>query len=767
MNIIMNSETSIKQHLFSPALAKIFMIFMMTILMFHQAQSQMGIENLPFGSGCDPLTYNRFTGSYHSNLYIGNQVGSNVLLAWGQNMLTYTTGVTGNITAPVFVATSSYAGIPYEVRSSSTGGGSGQSVMGLRTSSKLYIFGDATNISSITSMPNFGGTSLPVAKSDVTSLLPTGVTNADVAQFAISPTSIAIVTNSGHVYMLTKVVNMQGDKAAAGPAIWHHVILSNGNFLSGVVKFSLSNSGAFALTSTGKIYYWGSPANVSGSANTATSYNYAYDMSTQIPIGVSVVDIVTIGASSKPNTLFLLCNDMKVYSCGLNTLGILGLGFGSTTYNQPTFQPLNSLSNIVRIDGNTEAGLYTMGAMSSSGHVFGWGDGVSSMLGIAAQSSFTTTYTNISPVDIYGVGGFSDFSISGHFTIAFFTNLSLNIDQYWYVGHNIGGSIGIPSNTTPVISNAVTAKLNAPATISFDCSNTQPTINLTGTFSPFSACAGLVTSTQVISVFALNLTNDLIVSAPAGFEISLLPGTGFANALTLSGTGGTLTTTNIYVRVSAGTAGLLTGNLTFSSTGATTQNVPLNATINSLPTIASVIGASRTGPGSVIISGTVNPAIGTTIDWFVNPTGGSALLAGSLSYTTGVIAGTTTYFAEARNTTTGCISNSRTPVIATINGTLFGGSIGSNQSYCIGQKLDTLQSLVLASGGTGSIIYKWQKSTDNSNFVDITGAIDSFYFPIPPTQTTYYRRMASTIADGAIASNTITIVVNPKPVANF
>jgi hypothetical protein len=490
-------------------------------------------------------------------------------------------------------------------------------------------------------------------------------------------------------------------------------------------------------------------------------------MSAQIPSGVGAVDVVTIGASAKPNVLFLLGNNLKVYSCGLDTLGVLGVGNPVTSYNQPTFQPINTLSNIVRIDGNTEAGLYTMGAMSSSGHIYGWGDGVASMLGIAAQSSFTTTYTNIAPVDIYGVGGFSDFSISGHFTIAFYTNLALNIDQYWYVGHNIGGSIGIPSNVTPVISNAVTAKLNAPATISFDCSNTQPTISITGAFSPFSACAGQPSTSQVISVMGINLTNDVIITAPAGFEISLLVGSGYSNSVTLSGTGGILASTNIYIRVSSGSTGTVSGNIVFSSTGATSQNIPVSATINPLPIIASVVGASRTGPGSVTVSGTVTPSLGTTIDWYANPTGGSTLVGGSLNYTTGIISSTTTYFAEARNVTTGCVSVARTPVIATINGTLFAGSIGSNQSYCIGQKLDTLQSLVLASGGTGTITYQWQKSIDNISFTDIVGASAIFYNPIPPTQTTYYRRLATTVIDGVIASNTITIVVNPKPVVDF
>lgn len=757
------------QNLLSKICAKCFIVLLFATMSLIQAQAQMGIENLPmgFGSGCDPLTYNRFTGSYHSNLYIGNQVGSNVLLAWGQNMLTYTTGVTGDILAPVFVSTASYTGIPYEVRSSSTGGGSGQSVMGLRTSSKLYIFGDPTNISAITSMVNFGGPNLPNVKSDVSLKLPTGVAVADVAQFAISPTAIAIVTNAGHVYILTKVLNMQGDKAVAGPAVWHHVVQSSGAFLTGVVKFSLSSSGVFALTSSGKIFYWGAPANVNGTANTVTSYNYAYDMSAQIPSGVTVVDIVAIGLATKPNTLFLLGNNLKVYSCGLNTLGILGVNNATVTFNQTTFQPVNGLSNIVRIDGNTEAGLYTIGAMSSTGHVFGWGDGVASMLGIAAQSSFTTTYTNITPVDIYGVGGFSDFSISGHFTIAFYTNLALNVDQYWYVGHNIGGSIGIPSNATPVISNAATAKLNAPATISFDCSNTQPTITISGSLSPFSACADQPSTSQSISILGINLTNDVVIVAPVGFEISLLSGSGYSNLITLSGTGGLLASTNIYIRVSAGSTGSISGNLVFSSSGATTQNLPISATINPLPVIASVVGAARTGPGSVTISGTVTPSIGTTIDWYANPTGGATLFGGSLSYTTGIISSTTTYFAEARNTTTGCLSSTRVPVIAIVNGTLFAGSIGSNQSYCIGQKLDTLQSLVVASGGTGAITYQWQKSIDNSSFTDIVGATLIFYNPIPPTQTTYYRRIATTIADGSIASNTIIIVVNPKPTVDF
>jgi gliding motility-associated-like protein len=637
----------------------------------------------------------------------------------------------------------------------------------MRTSTKFYVFGSTTNISSITSMTNFGAAALTNANADVTNKLPAGVGIADVAQFAVSPTAIGIVTTAGNVYMLTKLATLQGDNAGANGAIWHQVKLSDGTALSGVVKFSLSGSGAFALTATGKIYYWGRPANVNGIVNTGTSYNYAYDMSAQIPSGTSVVELVVLGKSTGTNVLFLLCNNLKVYNCGLNDDGVLGANIPSTTFNQPNFQQVNGLSNIVHIDGNTEASLFTMGAMSSTGRIYGWGDGVACMLGIASQSSFTTTYTNTTPVDIFGVDGFMDFSISGHFTIAFFTNPTTAVDQYCYVGHNTGGSIGLPSITAAVISKAAIARLDAPPPISFNCSNSQPTIDITESLTAFSSCIGSASASQMIVVAGTSMTNNLTITAPAGFEISTSAGTGYSSTATLTHTGGNIAATNIYIRIAAGSTGAVAGNLVFSSTGATTQNLAISGTVNNLPVIATVTGAVRTGPGSVTLSGTVTPAAGTTIDWFAASTGGAALGAGVLSYTTGVLNSTTTFFAEARNTSTGCVSTLRVPVIATINGSFSAGAIGANQSICLGATAAAFSSITAASGGTGAISYQWQSSLDNTSFTDIPGATLISYTPIGLTQTTYYKRLAITVADGSIASNTISITVNPLPIVSL
>lgn len=432
---------------------------------------------------CYPGTINRFTGSYHSNLYIGNTLGANVLLSWGQLMLDYTTGTTTstNITSPTVVAAASYGGVPLEVRSASSGGAAGLSSFALRTSTKLYVFGTAANITAITSYAGFGGAALTTAASDVTAKLPAGVLITDIAQMAMSQTAFAIVTNAGDVWVLTKVLNMQGDNAAAAtPLVWHHVVLSGGvtgvgPYLTGVTKISISGSGILAATGTNKLYYWGAAANVAGVVNTATSYKYAFDMSVQIPTGKIVKDVVVLGTKAPTvSTLFLLCDDAKVYANGLNTAGCLGINNATVTFNQPTFitvkgtDGLTDLTNIVKIDGDTEADIYCMGAESVTGQIYGWGDSPAGMLGVnGTTGSFAVPKTLQLYIPTPNLN-FTDFSIAGHFTIAFYSSGST--DQYWYLGHNTGGSVGDPANLTTFILAAAPAPLNSSGGVTFDCS---------------------------------------------------------------------------------------------------------------------------------------------------------------------------------------------------------------------------------------------------------------------------------------------------------
>lgn len=79
------------------------------------------------------------------------------------------------------------------------------------------------------------------------------------------------------------------------------------------------------------------------------------------------------------------------------------------------------------------------------------------------------------------------------------------------------------------------------------------------------------------------------------------------------------------------------------------------------------VNGSRTNAGIVSLS--VTTGTGITADWYANSIGGNVLSGGSstLYYTTPSISTTTTYYVQSRNISTGCVSSSRTAVVATVN----------------------------------------------------------------------------------------------------
>lgn len=87
--------------------------------------------------------------------------------------------------------------------------------------------------------------------------------------------------------------------------------------------------------------------------------------------------------------------------------------------------------------------------------------------------------------------------------------------------------------------------------------------------------------------------------------------------------------------------------------------------VNISPSIPIGTSGTRCGSGTVTLS--ANVPSGVTVDWYNITTGGVPLLSGNSSYTTPNLNTTTTYYAEARNTTSGCVSAARVAVTATVN----------------------------------------------------------------------------------------------------
>ncbi|MBN2663802.1 MAG: immunoglobulin domain-containing protein [Bacteroidales bacterium] len=83
-------------------------------------------------------------------------------------------------------------------------------------------------------------------------------------------------------------------------------------------------------------------------------------------------------------------------------------------------------------------------------------------------------------------------------------------------------------------------------------------------------------SEQSYDVSGMNLTGNVTITAPAGFDISLTSGSGYTNSIVLTPVGGTLSATTIYVKFEPAAEQNYSGNITHVSTGASQVNVALN-----------------------------------------------------------------------------------------------------------------------------------------------------------------------------------------------
>jgi hypothetical protein len=93
-----------------------------------------------------------------------------------------------------------------------------------------------------------------------------------------------------------------------------------------------------------------------------------------------------------------------------------------------------------------------------------------------------------------------------------------------------------------------TLQITAP----LPASSPTPTIATTGTLSAVNTTYGTASASPTsFSVSGSNLTADLTVTAPSGYEVSTSIGSGYGASLNLTQTGGSVASTTVYVRLTA------------------------------------------------------------------------------------------------------------------------------------------------------------------------------------------------------------------------
>lgn len=253
-----------------------------------------------------------------------------------------------------------------------------------------------------------------------------------------------------------------------------------------------------------------------------------------------------------------ICNT----SSALSTLVPFG-SYSTTASSTPTINAGGTVSGMFYYEGNPPSSeeTFTISGINLTTDILvtaptNFEVSLASGSGFASSVTVTPSSGTVAPTDIY---------------VRLVSGLSANS----YNGDVVLSSTGA-SNQTVSLNGLV-----SPA---------DPLITISGSISSLEYALGSGPSNEdSFSVVGIFLTNDITVTAPADFEISLTSGSGFGTMVTIPQTGGTVTSTDIYVRLVSGLAeNSYSGDVTASSTGATNKTISASGAVNPAATCVNV-----------------------------------------------------------------------------------------------------------------------------------------------------------------------------------
>ncbi|WP_254448778.1 putative Ig domain-containing protein [Spirosoma rhododendri] len=182
------------------------------------------------------------------------------------------------------------------------------------------------------------------------------------------------------------------------------------------------------------------------------------------------------------------------------------------------------------------------------------------------------------------------------------------------------GTITNTANGTVTAAVSVSGTVNAPNSPSL---SVNPT-----TLSGFSTTQGTASATQTYALSGSNLTNDVTVTAPAGYQVSQ-DGATFQNSITVAQSNGSVNAT-ITVRLTGASAGPVSGNITNVS-GSVSGNVAVSGTVASNTPYTPIATARNSVGQTVTIAGrvTVTNQLGSRQIYIQDNTGGIVVYSGS------------------------------------------------------------------------------------------------------------------------------------------
>ncbi|MBD2752970.1 hypothetical protein [Spirosoma validum] len=332
-----------------------------------------------------------------------------------------------------------YSGTILKATTGSGGNGPTQHFI-LTTNNQIYVWGEEGVVvnSSLTSSEAIA----PFA-------LPTGVVATDVKIMTATFGALAILTNSGNVYVMGAKGTLYGDGTSSSNTAWHHVTTTaTGNpFLTGVTQLRISPRGTLAITSDNNWYTWGDAIRLGTGG--ATSSTRATLMTTKPAAFASASDIKMIDvssgvASSSSNGVayYVLHNTLRlIYVLGENEDG--NLGIGSTTDQNTWVNVRNAantanLTDVIAISAqDADEDQNAAGAVLANGTLLEWGSNDGSMIGQLSSVS-VATLPRVPRGFTQGTDKALLLEVGGHTSVY----VKDGTQAYCYVGHHNDGSQG-------------------------------------------------------------------------------------------------------------------------------------------------------------------------------------------------------------------------------------------------------------------------------------------------------------------------------------
>jgi hypothetical protein len=508
-------------------------------------------------------------------------------------------------------------------------------VSGAVADNKIY---DRTIVATIS-----GSTLVGIYGSDVVTVSNTGTFSSSLVANGITVTSTQTLSGAdAGKYSLTVPTGLTAN------------ITPKSLTISGAVAQNKVFDGTTTATITGTLSGVISPDVVTLTLNGAFA-------SSAIGNGIAVTSTSTIGgansgnyALTQPTGLIANITQPIVPLLQWNTFGNTG---NETTQATSSFN-VNMTSSSLNYTGSTVA-------PAGNGNRFGGTWGTVPSLTSNKYIQFTATpapgymFTPTSFTFIWDLSGTGPTSVA----------LRSSADNYT---SDLGVISGLTSSTTLFrtitisgltgLSSATTFRLygyNATGgTGGFDCASSQnnvvlngytevappPAISAVNNLAALSTVYGTASATSTFNVSGTFMQAGILVTPPAGYEVSLASGSGFASTITV-GAAGTIASTPVYVRLKANAtviASPYSGNIVLSSSNATPVDVatvsstvtPKTLTVSGLSAINKVYdgntSATLTGTGSLV--GVINSDV-VTLDGTPVGTFASADVANGIAVT--------------------------------------------------------------------------------------------------------------------------------------